>query len=181
MGKQNKKSGKKKSGGRAAGVCSIIGTALIVIVILLCSMLVVPGMFGFHMYNVISGSMEPALKVGSLIYIQEGAPEDVEEEDIIAYYSSTEDGGIITHRVVKNNVVAGSFRTKGDANDAEDPTLIPYDNYIGSIRLKIPYMGKVLTIMTSLHGKIAAACVVGLGVILNMIGSRRKEESGEEE
>lgn len=181
MGRQMKNNqdkgngGSRRAGGRVAGVCSITGTVLIVAVILLCSMLVVPGVFGFHMYNVISGSMEPALKVGSLIYIKEGNPEDVGEEDIIAYYSSKEDGGIITHRVVKNNVAAGSFRTKGDANDTEDPKLVPYENYIGSVALKLPYMGKAFTMLTSLYGKIAAACVVLLGVVLNLIGSRRND------
>lgn len=180
MGKRKRNSGKREAGGRAGGVCCIVGTAIIVIVIVLCAMLVVPGVFGFHMYNVISGSMEPALKVGSLIYVKEGKPEDVKDKDIIAYYGSGEDSGIITHRVVRNNVTAGSFRTKGDANDAEDPMLIPYENYIGGVAFKIPYMGKVLTIMTSLYGKIAAACAVGLGVVLNMLGSRQKEESGEE-
>ena len=74
-----------KNNGRIANICGIMGTALIVIVILLCSMLAVPGIFGIHMYNVISGSMEPAIKVGSLIYIHEGEPKDIEKDDIIVY------------------------------------------------------------------------------------------------
>ncbi len=147
-------------------------------VILLCSLLVLPGMTGFHMYNVLSGSMEPAIPVGSLLYVRSGDPEQVEDEDIIAFYGSLEDSGIITHRVVKNNVVSGTFTTKGDANDKEDPTPVSYDNYIGRVTLSVPYVGRVLTIMTSLEGKIAAACIVGLGVILNVIGGRigNKEE-----
>lgn len=149
---------------------------MIVIVILLCSLLVLPGVFGFHMFHVISGSMEPTIKVGSLIYVHEGQPEEIEEDDIIAFYSSVEDGSIITHRAVKNNVVSGTFTTKGDANDGEDPTPVPYDNYIGKVVLTIPYVGKVLTIMTSFHGKIAAACIILLGALLNLIGSRQKEE-----
>lgn len=166
-----------KSGRGIRAVCRITGTALIVAVILLCSALIIPGVFGWHMYNVISGSMEPALKIGSLIYIHEDAPEDVEAEAIIAFYSSLEDRSIITHRVVKNNVVSGSFQTKGDANEGEDPTPVDYDNYIGSVKLVIPYMGEALAVMTSLYGKIAAACVVGLGVVLNLIGSRQSEEA----
>ena len=140
--------------------------------------LVLPGMTGFHMYNVLSGSMEPAIPVGSLLYVRSGDPEQVEDEDIIAFYGSLEDSGIITHRVVKNNVVSGTFTTKGDANDKEDPTPVSYDNYIGRVTLSVPYVGRVLTIMTSLEGKIAAACIVGLGVILNVIGGRigNKEE-----
>ena len=95
---------------------------MIVVVIILCSLLVLPGIFGFHMYHVLSGSMEPAVRVGSLIYVYEGQPEDIVEKDIIAFYSSLEDGGIITHRVLMNNVVSGTFQTKGDANDEADPT-----------------------------------------------------------
>ena len=87
-----------------------------------------------------------------------------------------EDGGIITHRVVKNNVVAGTFRTKGDANDSPDPTPIAYDNYIGRVTLAMPYVGKVLVVLTSLYGKIAGICIVAAGVILNLIGSRQREE-----
>lgn len=162
---------KKKRGSIPGRVCSVTGTAMIVIVILLCSLLVLPGVFGFHMYNVLSGSMEPSIPVGSLLYVQGGRPEDVVEEDVVAFYSSPEEGGIITHRVVKNNVVSGTLRTKGDANEKEDPTPVPYENYIGRVRISVPYVGKLLTIMTSLYGKIAAACVVVLGLVLNLVGS----------
>ncbi len=173
MIKRNKKDNIDHNNENKAGrVCSIIGTLLIVVVILMCSLLVLPEMIGFHMYNVISGSMEPTIKVGSLLYVHEGKAEDIEEDDIIAFYSSLEDGSIITHRVVKNNVVSGTFKTKGDANDKEDPTPISYQNFIGKVTLTVPYMGKLLTLMTSFYGKIAAACVVLLGAILNFIGKR---------
>ncbi len=120
--------------------------------------------------------MEPKLPVGSLIYVREEKPEDVKERDIIAFYSSKEDAGIITHRVVKNNVVSGTFQTKGDANDAEDPMPVSYENYIGSVAASIPYLGKVMTCMTSMYGKAAAACVVALGLMLNLIGSGKRKE-----
>lgn len=176
MGRRKKNIKKRKNNGRIANICGIMGTALIVIVILLCSMLVVPGIFGIHMYHVISGSMEPAVRVGSLIYIHEGEPKDIEEDDIIAFYSSVEDGGIITHRVVKNNAVSGMFRTKGDANAKEDPNPIPYDNFIGRVVLTVPHMGRVLTILTSFYGKIAAVCVIILGALLNLTSSRYQEK-----
>lgn len=156
-------------------VCSIIGILMIVAVIILCSLLVLPEMIGFHMYHVISGSMEPTIKVGSLLYVREENVEEIKEEDIIAFYSSVEEGSIITHRVVKNNIVSGAFRTKGDANDTEDPTPVPYENFIGKVVLTIPYIGQLLTVMTSFYGKIAAACIVLMGVVLNLIGGRLKE------
>ncbi len=149
---------------------------MILVVIALCSLLVLPGIFGYHMYHVLSGSMEPEMPVGSLIYVHEEKPEDIEEQDIIAFYSSLEESGIITHRVVKNNIVSGTFITKGDANDKEDPVLIPYDNFIGRVIKTVPYVGKVLTCMTSMYGKIAAASIVVLGVVLNLAGSRQIKE-----
>ncbi|MCI9024780.1 MAG: signal peptidase I [Dorea sp.] len=160
---------------KAGRVCSIIGILMIVAVIILCSLLVLPEMIGFHMYHVISGSMEPTIKVGSLLYVREENVEEIKEEDIIAFYSSVEEGSIITHRVVKNNIVSGAFRTKGDANDTEDPTPVPYENFIGKVVLTIPYIGQLLTVMTSFYGKIAAACIVLMGVVLNLIGGRLKE------
>lgn len=169
MSAGNRRRKKKSIAGR---VCSVGGTALIVLVILLCSLLVFPGAFQFRMYNVISGSMEPELPVGSLIYVRESEPEEVEEEDIIAFFSFTEEDSIITHRVIKNNVVSGTFTTKGDANSEEDPTPVPYDNYIGKVVLKIPYLGKAMTLLTSFYGKIGLGCVVCLGAVLNVIGSR---------
>ena len=170
-----KNSGKNVESGRNGRVCSIIGILMIVAVIILCSLLVLPEMIGFHMYHVISGSMEPTIKVGSLLYVREENVEEIKEEDIIAFYSSVEEGSIITHRVVKNNIVSGAFRTKGDANDTEDPTPVPYENFIGKVVLTIPYIGQLLTVMTSFYGKIAAACVVLMGVVLNLIGGRLKE------
>lgn len=153
----------------------MIGTALIVFVIILCSLLIFPGVLGFHMYNVISGSMEPEIKIGSLIYVRGIEPEAIEEKDIIAFFSSIEEGSIITHRVVKNSVVSGTFTTKGDANSADDPTPVSYDHFIGKVALTVPYLGKVLTIMTSFYGKIGAASMILLGAALNLIGSRLKE------
>ncbi|MGI6095144.1 MAG: signal peptidase I [Lachnospiraceae bacterium] len=167
--------GKRKKRSVVGRICGITGTLLIVAVILLCSLLVFPEIFGFHVYNVISGSMEPEIKVGSLIYVQETEPEGIEEKDVIAFFSSVEDGSIITHRVVNNSVVSGTFTTKGDANSGEDPTPVPYDNFIGKVVLVLPCLGEVLTIMTSFYGKIGAASVILLGVVLNLIGSRLRE------
>lgn len=157
-------------------LCSLTGIFLILLVIFLCSMLVLPEVLDYHMYHVLSGSMEPEMPVGSLIYVHAESPEEVEENEIIAFYSSLENTGIITHRVVKNNVVSGIFRTKGDANGQEDPLPVSYDNYIGRVTWILPGMGAFLTGMTSVNGKAAAAGVVVLGVLLNLAGSHRKKE-----
>lgn len=162
---------------RLGRVLSILGTVLIVLVIVLYALLVLPEAIGWHTYNVISGSMEPAIPIGSLIYVQEGNPEEVEADDIIAFYSGGQDGSIITHRVVNNNVVSGTFITKGDANAGEDPEPALYDRYIGKVNLHIPGMGKLLILMTSFYGKIAAACCIALGALLSFMGVRLREQN----
>lgn len=170
---------KTKSWGRS--ILGAAGMILIILVILLCSLLILPKLFGSHMYHVLSGSMEPELPVGSLICVREGKPEEVKEGDIIAFYSSLEGEGIITHRVVKNNVVSGNFRTRGDANEKEDPLPVSYDNYIGRMVLTVPYMGKLFTVMTSTYGKAAAVFAVLLGALMNLAASSGTGKRGRSE
>ncbi|MDE6961989.1 MAG: S26 family signal peptidase, partial [Lachnospiraceae bacterium] len=46
------------------------GTLLLVALVAVCLPLTVPRFFGYHIYSVISGSMEPAIPTGSLVYIK---------------------------------------------------------------------------------------------------------------
>ena len=59
--------------------------------------------------------MEPAIPVGSLVYVQPGAPEDAETDDVIAFHSSMDTGAISTHSVFKNELGTGEIHTTGDA------------------------------------------------------------------
>lgn len=70
-------------------------------------------LFGFRIYRVISGSMQPALQIGDVIIIKEA--NNYAEKDIITY-----DNGLttITHRIKSIN--GDEIITEGDANDAPD-------------------------------------------------------------
>lgn len=70
-------------------------------------------LFGFRIYRVISGSMQPALQIGDVIIIKEA--DNYAEKDIITY-----DNGLttITHRIKSIN--GDEIITEGDANDAPD-------------------------------------------------------------
>lgn len=83
-----------------------------ILVIVLCIPITVPRLFGYDIYTVISGSMEPAIPTGSLIYTKEIPPKEVKKEDVIAFYRGTDSGAIVTHRVVKNQTVSGKFTQK---------------------------------------------------------------------
>ena len=105
-----------------ATVCSLLGTILLIVLILGCIPLTVPKAFGYNIYTVISGSMEPAIPVGSLVYVKYQEPETIQKKDVIAFYGAKDASSIVTHRVVTNKKLSGEFITKGDANQGNNGT-----------------------------------------------------------
>ena len=86
-------------------------------------------LFGFRIYRVISGSMQPALQIGDVIIIKEA--NNYAEKDIITY-----DNGLttITHRIKSIN--GDEIITEGDANDAPDKP-ITKDRILGKYFFRI--------------------------------------------
>lgn len=156
---------------KIAHICSVIGTVLLIILIISCLPLTLPKAFGYQMYTVISGSMEPALPVGSLVYVKYQEPESIEKKDIIAFYGSNESSSMITHRVVYNKKLSGEFVTKGDANKEKDMNPISYNQYMGKVVLMIPVIGGVAQTLTTGSGKIVLFSFIGLILLLEIFGN----------
>ena len=159
-------------------ICSVLGTAILIFVILLCIPFTIPKIMGGQIYTVISGSMEPEIPVGSLVYVEGIAPEDVKENDVIAFYGGRDANAIITHRVVENRIIMGEFITKGDANQTNDMNPVQYENLLGRVEWSVPEVGVIAQILTGIEGKIAAGSLIGLAVILHVIAAvlEKKEE-----
>lgn len=97
----------------------------------------------YQVYSVDSGSMEPTIKVGSLIVVM---PKDrYEKEDIITFRDGENPSKTITHRVVEisEDVDLGliSYETKGDANEDADALPIGDNLVIGKVQFALPYLG----------------------------------------
>ena len=167
--RKKNKEGKRRSS--AALFCNIFGTVMLVALVLVCLPLTVPRLFGYHIYTVISGSMEPAIPTGSLVYIQEMEPEDVKADDVIAFYGAKDSASIITHRVVENRVLMGEFITKGDANQTEDMNPASYENFIGKVVKSYPEIGEIAQILTGPEGKVIAGGVIVAAVVLQILAS----------
>ena len=159
-------------------ICSVLGTAILIFVILLCIPFTIPKIMGGQIYTVISASMEPAIPVGSLVYVEGIAPEDVQENDVIAFYGGRDANAIITHRVVENRIIMGEFITKGDANQTNDMNPVQYENLLGRVEWSVPEVGVIAQMLTGIEGKIAAGSLIGLAVILHVIAAvlEKKEE-----
>src|SRR5581483_3005477 len=77
----------------------------------------------YRLATVLSGSMAPAMPVGSVAVLVPESPAAVRPGDVITFQAPTPDHPVVTHRVVEI-VEAGRHpvvRTKGDANRSPDP------------------------------------------------------------
>lgn len=154
-------------------LCTVIGTLMLLVVIAVALPLTVPNFMGYEIYNVVSGSMEPTVPVGSIIYVKEIDPVEIKQGDIIAFQSGD---SVIMHRVVDNKIVEGTFTTKGDANNGEDMGDVPYENLIGIVVRHIPTLGQLLILFGSTFGRICMICFAACGAVLNILGSRFRDE-----
>lgn len=127
-------------------VWDVVSTVLVALVVLLALLLVGARVFGLRVYTVLSGSMEPTYHTGSLIYVRKVDPYTIQEGQPITFM--LDQNTIATHRVVgvvqdEEDATVIRFRTKGDANEAEDGSLVHYRNVIGTPVFSIPYLGYV--------------------------------------
>ncbi len=122
-------------------VWNVISTIVVVLVVIFAVLLIGVRLFGVQVYSVISGSMEPEYPVGSLIYVKEVDPSEIEVNDVITYVLPSETPS--THRVVRIDEENQLFYTKGDANETEDGAPVHFKNLIGTPVFKIPYLGYV--------------------------------------
>ena len=99
-------------------------------------------LFGYQVYNVISGSMAPSYQVGDLLYVKPVAPEEVSVGDPITFVMN-ENLVVATHRVVDIDEESQFFITKGDANKDVDAAPVHFNNLIGVPQFRLPFLGYI--------------------------------------
>ncbi len=158
-------------------VWNISTTVIVVLVIIFAVLLVGVRLFGVEAYSVISGSMEPEYPVGSLIYVKEAKPNEIEVGDVITFVLKNETPA--THRVIDIDEENQKFYTKGDANDTEDAP-VHFNNLIGKPIFKIPYLGYIAYYIQHPPGMYIAiaigACLLLL-VFLPDLFNEKKEQA----
>jgi len=160
-----------------------LATLLLVGVVLACVGIFVAPYFGWHFDIVYGGSMEPAMKSGSLAVIRPVEPAAVSEGDIITYTSGTDSNTVTTHRVIEVvNDGSLSFRTKGDANEEPDAYSVPAENVRGRVWMSVPYAGYVMDFVRKPLGfgvliGLPAAIIIGMelrNIFLTVRNLRKK-------
>jgi signal peptidase len=109
---------------------------------LLVSAVALPG--NYKIYTVLSGSMEPALRVGSLIV--DAPASNYKVGDIITYKPSLYSKTSITHRIsaIKRDGNIVAYMTKGDANNAVDSQPVFPSAIMGKTLFAVPHAGYLL-------------------------------------
>lgn len=144
-------------------------SVLVVAAVLLAVLLVGVRLFGFQVYCVLSGSMEPAYRTGSVIYVRPCDPAALEVGDVITFRVSG--NTTATHRIVEvvGEGDAVSFRTKGDANDTVDGSLVSPENLIGKVAFGLPYLGYLAEQIQTPRGRYITAAAGVLLVVLLLV------------
>ncbi len=138
-----------------------------------------PSVGGYQMYIVMSGSMSPAVKTGSIVIVKPMDPEEIKLRDIITFRGEIEGENITTHRVVEiDNNAEISFKTKGDANEVEDPMPVSGNQLIGRVVYSIPHVGYAFYFARSRNGVIALLVIliayISLELVKNLWPGRKK-------
>lgn len=161
-------------------IINIISDILITLVIVVASLLIVsvlpiPG--NIKSFVVLSGSMEPNIKTGSVVFIK---PDSLYKKgDVITFGQATKTNPPITHRVIETKVINGNqvFITKGDANNAPDIAEVPKSDIVGKVFLSIPILGYLVNFAKTKNGFILIILIPAIYIIIDQIIKITKELS----
>ncbi len=144
---------------------------------LLTGLLGVLSPLGYDSYNVLTGSMAPALPVGSIVVTTSVPAADIAPGDVITFQPPGR-SYLVTHRVagVVADVAGPAFVTKGDANAVQDSWRLPISGRFARVAFDIPLVGMMRSALATPTGRID---LIALGVLLFATslltgGSKRK-------
>ncbi len=165
---------RKKRGNNKAliVIAKTLGTGVIICTVLLLLVLALPRFLGYETYNIVSDSMEPTISKGTLVLSKQIEPSELSEGDIIVFHSN---GIPVCHRVVYNDSFNKTLTTKGDANETEDPFILPYDGVIGIVEHYYPTLGLIGAYISTVSGKLFIIEILTVGILLILIADRIKK------
>lgn len=147
----------------AREIRNFFSTLLTALVVMIAVVAVMGYVFGWKLFNIKTGSMMPNYPIGTLVVVKPEKVEDLKPGDVITYVFN-EKGDTVTHRLVSIDPSAGTFVTKGDANNSNDATESTA-NIVGKVVAAIPGIGGIATFMTS-----SATRPYLIGLIVLLVG-----------
>ena len=160
---------KKRKAGPLKIVWNVFTGVLTAIVVLMAVALVGVRLFGLQPFTVLSGSMEPTYKTGSIVYVKKIDYRNLRVGDPITFMLNEDT--VATHRIVEivpdeEEINIVRYRTKGDNNDNVDGGLVHCKNVIGKPVFTIPYLGYVANYVQNPPGTYIALSGCAILVLL---------------
>jgi signal peptidase I len=91
-----------------------------------------------RLYVVSSGSMEPHIKTGSIVYVEPQSTYKL--NDVVTFYPNVANRrATVTHRIVA--IGNGVIKTAGDANNQAETSLTPVSRIVGKVIISVPFVG----------------------------------------
>lgn len=159
----------------------VIGSLFAVALVVLVAISIVPRFFGYTPYAVLSGSMEPELPVGSMVFVHDVDPSALQEGDNVTFYRS--DGAVVTHQIFEIDQEAKEIGTQGIANKKSDGSIAhdaqktAFSQIIGVPILCIPYLGYVNAYCTTPPGLYIVVVLAALLLIASVLLDRCEPRS----
>lgn len=155
---------------------ALLSSLAFALVIVLAAVSFVPRAFGYMPFAVLSGSMEPELPVGSMVFVRQIEPADIAVGDNATFYRS--DGAVVTHQVYQIDPVAQMIGTQGIANINADGSIMhdaeqtPFSSVIGTVSFCVPYLGFVNAYCTTMPGLLVVVAVLALLITASIVLDR---------
>jgi signal peptidase I len=175
--------GPKAKKGKTKLLVSVVEWVIFIIMLLMFLVLISPALPTKRFvatYVVASGSMEPTLKIGSIVFVQPVPIESLKIGDIISFVSPTDPKSIIIHRIYSVNNVGNtlSFKTKGDNNNAKDIWDVSPLSLKGKYLVAVPYVGYITVLMKDPW---MFALIIGIPALILLVFQIKKIREGIEE
>ena len=156
-----------------AKIVSIVNRVVFFVTILILifvSIFTIPRLFGVKPFVVLSGSMEPTIPTGSLVFVNTHDT-NVAVDDVITFSLAvgSDKGVYVTHRVHAIDE-SGLIQTKGDNNNDPDGWLSK-EAVTGTVVLHVPFLGLILDFLQN-KGFLVVAGWVFLINVCTMICTR---------
>jgi signal peptidase I len=159
-----------------SGIYRHIPTGLLAIMLFGLAVLLTPvsQLAGWEIFAVLSGSMEPTIKVGGIVAVHPVPADQLKVGDVITFVDQNRPDTFVTHRIVELAVTDGqaTAKTKGDANDTADAWSVPANKAVGRVDLSLPYLGYLMIWLSSPLAKVAILGIAVLGLAVPSVGRR---------
>lgn len=168
-------------------IWNTVTTILVAVVVLLAIALWGVQLLGIDVFVVQSGSMEPEIHTGSVVYVTAVEEDDLAVGDNITFKLTETVNG--THQIIEilgEEEDSGKlmFRTKGTANEHADEGYVTIDEIVGKVRFSLPYAGYAIAYVQQPPGSYVlfagVAFILLLVVLPDLIFSEKKPQKEEQ-